>query len=185
MHATLRDVRDQHVVHSMCKYPLYCHTHALIGVVFKLHLPLGEDLDLGYSGRQDPTELENPISSSEFGCFVRFGSNQKPKKACFPRRNWRIYIRARAAGKTRLRQYYGEVPLRVPRTRVQCKDFVEGKTCFHGTAVYAQLCVPNLVLVFKFSTNLVLLIIGTWKGNWIHYITRIALKQPYIFHESS
>ena len=75
----------------------------LIGVVFKLHLPLGEDLDLGYSGRQDPTELENPISSSEFGCFVRFGSNQKPKKACFPRWNWRIYIRARAAGRTRLR----------------------------------------------------------------------------------
>jgi hypothetical protein len=27
-----------------------------MGVVFKLHLLLGEDLDLGYSGRQDPTE---------------------------------------------------------------------------------------------------------------------------------
>ena len=74
----------------------------LFPIEWREAVPLGEDLDLGYSGRQDPTELENPIPSSEFGCFVRFGRNQKPKKACFPRRNWRIYIRARAAGKTRL-----------------------------------------------------------------------------------
>jgi hypothetical protein len=30
----------------------------LTGVVFKMHFLLGEDLDLGYSGQQDPIEDE-------------------------------------------------------------------------------------------------------------------------------
>ena len=40
---------------------------------------LGLNLDLVCCGRRDPTELGNPIPSSEFGCFARLGSIQKRK----------------------------------------------------------------------------------------------------------
>ena len=36
----------------------------LMSMVFRPHLPIREDLDLVYSGRQDPTESGNPIPSS-------------------------------------------------------------------------------------------------------------------------
>ena len=37
----------------------------LIGVVFKLHVPLGEDFHPVYSGRQDPTQYMQRVANAE------------------------------------------------------------------------------------------------------------------------